>query len=327
VNDPRELVSVVVPTYNREQMLHGTLDSVHKQSYRPIEVIVVDDGSTDDTEQAVRTWAATHHERHGFSVRYQRQPHLGGNAARNTGISSALGTFVAFLDSDDRWLPDKIEKQVAVLQSDARIGGVYCGVRHVEAGTGESTEPVERSYPSGQLLGELLVKDVTAQTSTYVVRKEPFDEVGGFDTELEARQDWDMWIRLAAKYHIGCVPEPLVEYRHHAGPRTNNDPTKEIRAYGRIMEKYADLRRAQPWPVRRAATAAYFRRMGRVHFHQGISTTKAVQYYVRSLMAWPFNFDTWAALGGVLMPRRFRQAVHRHWNRVLGRTRFAIRSH
>ena len=323
----RDGVSVVVPTYNRSDILCDALNSVYAQTWRPIEVIVVDDGSTDETREVVSEWGQAVLARDGFDIRYVRQANLGGNAARNEGITEARNGFVAFLDSDDCWLPDKLDKQMAVFCTDNRIGGVYCGVRHVDAGTGETTEPAERSYPSGQLLRQLLVKDVTAPTSTYVVKNEAFQKVGCFDTELQARQDWDMWIRLATEYHIGCVPEPLVEYRHHAGPRTNSNPSKEILAYGRIMDKYAELRKAQPWGVRRAAEGAYFRRMGRVHFHQSISTAKALQYYLRSLVAWPFTFDTWAALGGVAMPRRVRHSLHRSWNRVLGRTRFAIRSH
>jgi len=320
------LVTVIIPTFNRAAMVCEALDSVLAQSYRPLEVVVVDDGSTDGTAEAVARWGEEH-AGDGFSLRCVRQENLGGNPARNRGIAKATGSFIAFLDSDDRWLPEKLQRQLDVLRRDRCIGGVYCGVRHVNAETGEATEPTDRAYPSGRLLQQLLIKDVTAPTSTYVIRREVFKKVGRFDTNLQARQDWDMWIRLAAEYEIGCVPEPLVEYRHHPGTRTNSDPRKEIYAYGRIMEKYANLRKSQPWSVRRAATGAYFRRMGRVHFHQGISTTKAIQYYLRSLMAWPFDFDTWAALGGVLMPRPVRQTLHKDWNRVFGHTRFAIRSH
>jgi hypothetical protein len=136
-----------------------------------------------------------------------------------------------------------------------------------------------------------------------------------------------MWIRLASAYKIGVVPQVLVDYREHAGERTASNPQKEISAYTSIMEKYSDLRARCPVSARQAAKAAFYRRMGRVHFHQRISVVKAVIFQIRSIISWPFVFDSYAALFGMMVPSGFRKYFGRIWNQIFGATGFAIRSH
>ncbi len=322
-----ELISIVVPTYNRAQLIAEALDSIVSQSYRPLEIIVVDDGSTDETEDVLRRWGDLNEKENDLALHTIYQPNQGGNVARNRGIAEARGRYIAFLDSDDRWHPSKLGKQLAVFVGDQGIGGVYCGVQHVDLETGRITEPARRSYPQGNILDQMLIKDVTAPTSTYVVRREVFEKVGTFDVELQARQDWDMWIRLAADCEIGCVARALVDYREHPGPRTATDPDREINAYKRIMQKYASLRAGRSLTVRQAAKAAYYRRMGRVHFHYKQAWLSALQYNLRAIVAWPFVFDSYAALAGLFLPSGLRHKLHREWNRVFGKTRLAIRSH
>lgn len=320
------LVSVVLPSYNRADMVCDALSSVLRQSYRPLEVLVVDDGSTDQTGDVVKRWAEQHAS-DDFAVHYLWQENQGGNPARNHGISRAQGGFVAFLDSDDLWDPEKLKLQLDIFDRDDNLGAVYCGVRHVDAATGKVLQSTKRSYPAGDILSQILVRDVTSPTSAYIVKRELFGKVGDFDTTLQARQDWDMWIRLAAECLIGSLPSALVEYREHTGTRTASDPNKEINAYGRIMEKYKVLRAKQSLGVRCAAKGSYFKRMGRVHFHHGISTSKAILYLMRSVLVWPLDFDAWAALGGMLLPRGPRRLIHRTWNSIFGATKLAIRSH
>ncbi len=321
------LVSVVVPTYNRAQLITDALDSIASQEYRPLEIIVVDDGSTDDTADVLGQWNKANEKEGELRLHTFYQQNQGGNVARNRGIAEANGRYIAFLDSDDRWHPLKLGKQLAVFQEGEEVGGVYCGVQHVELDTGQVIEPVSRSHPSGWILDQVLIRDVTSPTSTYVIRRDAFERVGNFDTDLQARQDWDMWIRLSVDFKIGCVAEALVDYREHSGARTASNPDKEIDAYRRIMEKYSPLRAERPLAVRQAAKAAYCRRLGRVHFHYKQEWWSALGYYLRAIIMWPFVFDSYAALAGLFLPDSLRHNMHRLWNRVFGKTRLAIRSH
>lgn len=324
-NNP--LVSVIVPTYNRDHIIIDALKSIFNQTYRPLEIIVIDDGSTDNTKSVVQNWAQAYRNENTLSVRYIHQTNQGGNPARNHGIKEASGKFIAFLDSDDLWHANKLEKQMAVMQSASDIGGVYCGLRHVFLESGVIQPPSPRKYPDGDLLHKILIHDVTAPTSTYLIRAEAFEKVGSFDKDLLARQDWDMWIRLATQYKIGVVPEVLVDYREHEGVRTASNPQKEINAYKAIMGKYAHLRSQCPIAVRQASKASFYRRMGRVYFHQKISNSQAFGYLVCSILNWPFVFDSYTALFGMLLPKQFRGYLHMTWNRYLGSTGLAIKSH
>jgi glycosyltransferase involved in cell wall biosynthesis len=320
-------ISAVVPTYNRSDLLLGALESICNQTFRPIEIVVVDDGSTDDTLVVMSEWARKNEEAGALLVRCVRQMHQGANAARNRGIKESHGEFIAFLDSDDRWLPDKLAKQIPVLQEDADIGGVYCGLQNVDLVSKEQYPSEPRTYPVGNLLQKLLIHDVTEATSCWVVRKERFERVGAFDVTLPARQDWDMWIRLSEKYSIGCVPEILVELGNHPGERVRSKAQREIEAHKIIFRKYAYLRAQFPLWVSLAARSAMYRRRGRVYFHRGISKKKAVLMQLMAIVIWPFNFDSYAALAGMALPKKLRQKAHLAWNRVFGKTRLAIRTH
>lgn len=321
----RPTVSVVIPTYNRAHLIGDALDSVVIQDRDDIEVIVVDDGSDDDTEERIEQWCER--TAPAFPVRFVRQARAGGNAARNRGIDEAQGEFIAFLDSDDVWHPGKIAKQVAVLRERPDYGAVYTGLREVDVESGEVLAEPPHAYPEGDLLDALLVRDVTAPTSTYLVRRALLVEAGGFDLDLAARQDWDMWIRVAERARIGCVPERLVDLRHHSGPRTASDPTRELRAYKRILGKYAALRRRRGFRMRLAARASFHRRTGRVEFHYLGRRWVAIRHYLLAIVLWPFAPDSWAALIGALLPAALRQALRSRWNAIFGRTPLAIRSH
>ncbi|MEL6100819.1 MAG: glycosyltransferase family A protein [Pseudomonadota bacterium] len=320
-----DLVSVVVPTFDRAHLLQDALNSVRAQSWRPLEVIVVDDGSTDDTRAVFENWASRNDT--ALTARIETQDHKGGNAARNLGVATARGTHVAFLDSDDLWKPEKIALQMRALETSPGSGAAYCGIEEVEIGSDEAPYCPDRPYPDGDLFRLLLVSDVTAPTSCFVISKPVLDAAGGFDEDLRARQDWDLWIRVARETKIAAVPEPLVVLRSHAGPRTISDPHRELRAHRAILEKYAADRQAAGWRVERASMAAYHRRAGRVHFHHVGNKRAAFGHYLRAILWSPLTPDNYFALTGALLPAESRRRLHRTWNSVFGRTAFRIKSH
>jgi glycosyltransferase involved in cell wall biosynthesis len=321
----RALISVVVPTFNRAGLVCEALDSVAAQTWRPIELIVVDDGSTDDTQQAIIRWQQRN-QADDLSLTYLRQSNQGQNAARNAGIAAARGEYVAFLDSDDLYLPSKLEKQIELLSLHPDWGAVYCGIVDVDLRDG--TRRVQRHpFPQGRLFERLLVRDVTNPTSTYLIRRTAIEQVGGLCREIDGRTDWEMTLRIARNYPIGAVPEPLIEFRAHAGPRTMADRNREIGGYRYIRQKYRAEIAALPLRQRLASRSAYYRRMGRVQFHGGLSWPKALAYYLAALANGPDDFDNYAALAGLFLPRSLRAALHDRWNRLFGGTALAIRSH
>jgi glycosyltransferase involved in cell wall biosynthesis len=321
----KPLISVVIPTYNRPVLTIDALKSVYNQDYRPIEILVVDDGSKDETAQNIDKWLINHQD-HLISGLLLKQKNKGGNSARNLGIKNSSGKYIAFLDSDDCWLPDKLSKQLTKFNKDD-IGAVYCGMREIRLNNEEKNTTSKRTYPQGWILDKLLIKDVTAPTSTYMIKKEVFSKVGGFDENLQARQDWDMWIRIACKYQIQCVPKVLVEYRLHTGTRTATNPDKELIAYCAIRKKYREILKDQSIFTRLMARASFKKRVGRVNLHYKAKRRLALKLYLHSLLLWPFDFDSWAALLGFFMPKNLRQTTHRLWNGLFGKTSLAIRSH
>lgn len=211
-----ELVSVVIPTYNRMKDLPQAIDSVLGQSYQPFEIIVVDDGSTDGTETMVRSRYP--------QVRYLRQSNRGPAAARNAGIKAASGRYVAFLDSDDRWTPRKLEQQIGLFRMKPEVGLVFSSVRFVNR---QGTPVEERRYdPSFRgRVAERLLSWSGIILSSVVVRRDGLDRVGLFEEDLIIGEDWDLYFRLAMEVPFDFIDEPLVLRLVHEG-NLQNDFTK-----------------------------------------------------------------------------------------------------
>ncbi|MBN1308421.1 MAG: glycosyltransferase family 2 protein [Chitinispirillaceae bacterium] len=202
---PQPLVSVVVPTYNRAEVLPRAVGSVLSQTYRNIECIIVNDGSTDATEEAVALIVDSR-------VRSIRFPeNRGGGAARNAGIAEARGEFVAFCDDDDVWLPSKLTVQIdCMTNQDVDIS--YTAVRKMYWGKGLRRDRFQATPGSG-VLKAIMADNFIGSTSSVVVRKSIIDLVGGFDPYLPALQDWDLYMRLiAAGARVRGLDDVLVEY-------------------------------------------------------------------------------------------------------------------
>lgn len=206
---PYPLVSVVIPAYNRADTIARALESVLAQDYARLEVIVVDDGSTDATQAVVAGFADPR-------IRLVAQANAGVSAARNRGIAEARGALVAFLDSDDEWLPGKVSAQVALFQrASPRLGLVYTGFASVAA-DGTATEHPARHR--GWIYRDLLARNVvTGCGSTAMFRRAALELAGGFDPALPANEDYDLVLRVARFFEADCVAGPLARY-HDAAP-------------------------------------------------------------------------------------------------------------
>lgn len=209
-------ISVIIPTYNRAKKVVRAIESVLRQTYRDYEIIVFDDGSTDNTKEVVR------------AINDNRLVYISGNknrgagAARNEGVRYAQGKYIAFLDSDDEWLPDKLEKQIEYIACHPEVGMVY-GKMHVIKGEKEGDFP--NNTTEGELEGDIyswLLRRNTIGAPTMFIKKECFDAIGGFDESLNCLEDWEFSVRFAKEYRIGYIDEPLIVVHSSAGGVSSN---------------------------------------------------------------------------------------------------------
>ena len=213
------LVSVVIPAFNAEKYIATCIDSVLAQSYSNFEIVVVDDGSTDNTIDLISEYKNPR-------IKTYSQVNSGSASARNHGVQKASGEWIAFIDSDDIWTTDKLQKQLeqcadcAWSHTDSYfLGGIY--EEHTKA-----SDLSEKH--SGEIFSRLLVENFIG-TSCVMIKKAIFQEIGGFSSSYRALQDWDLWIRVAAKYQICYIAEPLVYYRVH--PESTSRFTRKTLPY------------------------------------------------------------------------------------------------
>ena len=193
-------VSVIIPTYNRAHLLPRCLDSVSSQELKPLEIIVVDDGSTDSTRDLVR--------RDYPGIKLISQENKGVSAARNAGIGAAAGDWLAFLDSDDAWLPGKLDRQVQAVRKDPDIGIVHTDEIWIRNGVRVNPHLKHRKY-GGSIFKYCLPLCVISPSSVMIHRR-VFDRVGLFDETLPVCEDYDLWLRICARMPVAFVNERLI---------------------------------------------------------------------------------------------------------------------
>jgi len=255
-------VSVIIPTYNRKDMLLATLETAVARLSGDDEIVVVDDGSTDGTAEAL----ATPPDR----VRVISIENQGPAGARNVGIQESSGEYIAFLDSDDPWLPVALDPQVEALRADEGFGLSSGGSRPVDA-DGNSAGPDRIGEDGGDdLVAELLRRNFVT-TSTVVVPRRVLDRVGLFDEALENSMDWDLWLRIAMDYRFHAHDETVCLYLFHPGQRINDLPAVH-RCRARVLEKAlhrCEARRRDLVPLARRLLAYRLLRQGRYLLKHG----------------------------------------------------------
>ncbi len=199
------MVSIVIPTYNRSALISRAIKSALNQTYRDVEIIVIDDGSSDDTEASLQGYL---NRDNGIPVYYRKIPHLGVSAARNTGVSMACGTWIAFLDSDDSWMSDKLEKQIKFVRANPSIRLVYTHERWFRDGKRVNPPAVYKKHSGDVFIHCLPVCMIGV--STVLIAKDLFDQVNGFDTAYPVCEDYDLWLRITNNCKVGLLKEELI---------------------------------------------------------------------------------------------------------------------
>jgi glycosyltransferase involved in cell wall biosynthesis len=194
------LVSVIIPTYNRATMVTRAVESVLAQTFTDYELIVVDDGSTDETEKVLSEYRD--------HINFLQQPNRGVSAARNYGIRSAVGQLIAFLDSDDLWLPEKLSRQTRFFKH--RPEALICQTEEIWIRNGRRVNPKKRHQ---KLSGDIFVPSLElclVSPSAVMLRRALFDEIGLFDEALPACEDYDLWLRISSRHPVHLIDIPLI---------------------------------------------------------------------------------------------------------------------
>lgn len=269
-------VSVVIPTYNREQLIARSVKSVLSQTYQDFEIIIVDDASTDNTEEVVSSF---NDER----IRYVRhEENRGEAAARNTGIKVARGDYIAYQDSDDEWFPEKLARQIELLEDvSPDVGVIYTGFWKTKnhrrtyipfSWVGRKNGDIHKELLKGNFIGSPVV----------LIKKECFSEVGLFDERLRNLVDWEMWIRISKHYHFSCVDEPLV-VAHYDSDNASDNPDSLINALQLVLEKNRD-----EFEEEKKLLAKHWINIGNLLVARG-SVKKGRHYIINALRLYPFS--------------------------------------
>lgn len=223
-------VSVIIPAYNSEKFICESIESVLKQTFKHYEIIIIDDGSNDNTKNKI--------ERFKESINYLYQNNLGPSVARNSGLKVARGQYIAFLDADDIWLPNKLELQVEFLDRNPDIGLVSCdALAFNEQNVLIASMSKERNLYSGWVF-ERLLRENFLNTDNVLIRKQVFKDVGMFNEVLKFCEDYDLWLRIANKYRIGYIDKILTKYRIHTSNRSGQNKKDVIFTHLNLMLKY-----------------------------------------------------------------------------------------
>ena len=290
-------VSVIIPTYNRAEYLPEAIDSVLNQAYQDFEIIVIDDGSTDNTREALLPYME--------KIRYMYQENKGISAARNAGIKISNGEYIAFLDSDDIWFPEKLEMQVDLLQNKLDTGVVFSDTYSFDNFGKKSPNYFSNIKPhSGNMFIHLFMENFIPNI-TVVARKSCFDIVGLFNEDLTYSEDYDMWLRTSKHFNFGFIDKVLAKYRIHENKQTQtvgeiNQYLNRIKVLESAINNYPFLKKELGFSVNK--------RLGSVYFFLGCSLIKNKNYLkarkslTQSIKLYPFAYKKYVLLFVTFLP-------------------------
>lgn len=194
-------ISIIIPTFNRSPLLKRALDSVYEQTFLEYEIIVIDDGSTDNTAELIQTQYP--------SVNYIYQANKGVSCARNKGLEVAKGDWLAFLDSDDEWLPKKLEKQINLLKKHPT--NKVCHTEEIWIRRGVQVNQMKKHQKAGGWIFPQCLPLCAMSPSSILIHRTVFEDIGYFDPQLPACEDYDLWLRITSKYSVLYINEPQIK--------------------------------------------------------------------------------------------------------------------
>ncbi len=296
-------VSIIIPTYNREHLLGRAIQSVLDQTYQNFELIIVDDGSTDDTEKLVKSFNSE-------KIRYiWHGENKGPSAARNTGIQSAKGDYIAFQDSDDEWMPRKLEKQMRAFETASpAVGIVYTGRYSIKNDKKDYAPPTKWTPIDGDIFSSLL-KACLVPAQVALVKRDCFERAGMFDERFPALVDWELFLRMSRYYQFKCINEPLVIKYHQPDSITENQSAC-IKGFEQMLETYfEDIKQDK------TLLARYYFWLGHLLYSNG-KLSEGWNYFVRSLKAYPLDIRVVGALLVSLLGKTIYNIVAERYRQI-----------
>lgn len=280
-------ISIVITCYNYGHYLTGAIESALQQTFSDFEIFIIDDGSTDNSEEVANRYLID------SRVNYIKQENGGQAKAKNAGIRLANGELIAFLDADDRWAIDKLQKQV-LLFADPDIGVVYSRAKYIDDKGIEIPYQLSSPWlqPKRGKVTEALFMDNFVPFSSSIVRKACLERFGCFDETLRMGIDWDLWLRISTAYTFDFVDEPLFEYRMgHSGQMSKNMEERQ-RCSDRIMENF--LKNfpfaVNKWTVRQAY---YYTFCNRGSYFRRVDNRKSYAFLLRAILTMPFKVNAY----------------------------------
>jgi glycosyltransferase involved in cell wall biosynthesis len=272
-----ELVSVIIPTYNRAHTIVRALNSILNQTYHHIEVIIVDDGSTDNTEAVVNNM-------YDHRINYIKHPsNKGAAAARNTGIQHSRGEYIAFQDSDDEWCPEKLELQMKVFKrSSLETGVVYTGFWWIKENTKTYIPSAKIKKKEGDIT-KIILEGNFITTQATVISAKCFKKVGMFDEGLPRFQDWELWIRISKYYKFMFIDKPLLNV-YYQKSSISSDLNARIKARELILKKHFEIFKKAG---RKVLSKQYYS-LGNFLYQNG-EINRGKKYIIKAGIVYPFN--------------------------------------
>lgn len=306
-----DTVSAVVSVYNGAAFISTALESIFSQSHPVDEIIVVDDGSTDELEPALRPFA--------HDITFIRQHNQGVSVARNVGIEVATGAWIALLDHDDQWLPHKQERLLAVIRDRENVAVVYSDME-VFGDICRSSRFAGRPTPRGKIFRDLLFSDPIGPSAS-IIRRDAINQVGGFDPTLRNCQDLDLYLRLAARWDIEYVPEVLARYRCHEHNLSKNQQTALENLYKILKNarEYSPQEYDVVWPQVRHQLAEISFELGRTAL-ENEDAASARRWFLRSMRHFDHSLRAASYCAVSCLPNNLRRHI-RHIKRALRGTR------
>lgn|SRR5690554_122731 len=289
------LVSVVIPTFNRADFIREAVESVLAQTYPNFEILVVDDGSTDDTREVLKAYSQEPR------LRYFYQENQGQSVARNYALSEARGDFVCFLDSDNRWLPHKLEVSLQAFQENPDVSVIYGDIITINEKGEEISRHNMRRY-SGRIT-PYLFQDNCVSMNTSMTRRQCFSEMGGLEAGRRAADDYELWLRFSARYKFLYISDFLAEYRVMENQISSNKD-RRFQSNREIMENFVRRFPQALTPAeQREGWCRFHIRKGGYHASVGELTNAAKEYWI-ALGYKPFSQAPWRAVAKLALLQR-----------------------